>query len=136
MMLDLDHFKAVNDTYGHLVGDEVLEGCAGTLRSQINPGDLVGRFGGEEFGILLPGVPADAAQAIAERIRTAVAAACLSPEHPALRVTASFGVTGLGPADPHFGAVYSRADRALYTAKQQGRNCCCVLYSGEMAANP
>ena len=134
--VDVDHFKQINDEHGHPVGDRVLQGFVQCCQDHLREGALCARTGGEEFCILLPGVPADAAQAIAERIRTAVAAACLSPEHPALRVTASFGVTGLGPADPHFGAVYSRADRALYTAKQQGRNCCCVLYSGEMAANP
>lgn len=134
--VDVDHFKQINDEHGHPVGDLVLQGFVQCCLDQLRAQALCARTGGEEFCILLPGVPADAAQAIAERIRTAVAAACLSPEHPALRVTASFGVTGLGPADPHFGAVYSRADRALYTAKQQGRNCSCLLYSGEMAANP
>ncbi len=133
--LDVDHFKQINDEYGHPVGDLVLQGLVLCCQNHLRAPALCARTGGEEFCILLPGVPADAAQAIAERIRMAVADARLSPEHPALKITASFGVTGLGPADPHFGAVYSRADRALYAAKQQGRDCSCLLHAGEMAAS-
>ena len=134
--VDIDHFKQINDEHGHPVGDRVLQGFAQCCLDHLRAPALCARTGGEEFCILLPGVSADAAQATAERIRTAVAAARLCLEHPALRVTASFGVTGLGPADAHFGAVYSCADRALYTAKQQWSNRSCLLHAGEMAASP
>ncbi|MFT3813562.1 MAG: diguanylate cyclase [Acidovorax sp.] len=125
--IDMDHFKRINDEYGHPVGDRVLQAfvlcCQRLLREQ----DLCARTGGEEFCILLPGTPAEAAQAVAERIRAESAAFGFGPEHPALRMTASFGVSGIGAADPHFGTLFSRADRALYTAKQQGRDRTCVL---------
>lgn len=134
--VDVDHFKQINDAYGHPAGDQVLQGFADRCQDLLRPQALCARTGGEEFCILLPGVPVDAAHAIAERIRTESAAATLSEEHPALRVTASFGVTGLSPADPHFRAVYSRADRALYTAKQQGRNRTCMLDVEKIAASP
>ncbi len=132
--IDLDHFKQINDGYGHPVGDLVLRGFVLCCQRLLREEDLCARTGGEEFCILLPGTAADAAHAIAERIRAELAGCALSPEHPALRVTASFGVTDAGPADTHFGPLFTRADRALYEAKQQGRNRSCVHREGEAAA--
>ena len=120
--LDIDHFKQINDAHGHPVGDQVLQGFVRCCQEQLRAQALCARTGGEEFCILLPGVAAPDALALAERIRQAASAAALCAGPAPLRVTASFGVAALGPADPHFDALYSRADRALYAAKQQGRN--------------
>ncbi|MFT7724759.1 MAG: diguanylate cyclase [Roseateles sp.] len=132
--IDLDHFKQINDGHGHPVGDTVLRGFVLCCQRLLREEDLCARTGGEEFCILLPGTDAEAAWAVAERIRTELAGCALSPEHPALRVTASFGVTEMGAADTHFGPLFSRADRALYAAKQQGRNRSRLLRAGEAVA--
>lgn len=136
-IIDIDHFKAVNDTYGHLVGDEVLEGCAGTLRSQINPGDLVGRFGGEEFVVTLFGLPGDKAVEVAERIRLAIGAqlhqtrprqVTESSDHDASGQAGTFAITctiGVATSDV-FGfdllAMLRAADEALAEGKRAGRD--------------
>lgn len=127
--VDIDHFKRVNDDYGHAVGDHVLQDFAQCCQHVLREEDLCARTGGEEFCILLPDTNADAALAIADRIRAMTAACRPSPEHPALAITASFGVACVEPADPGFGTVFSRADRALYAAKQQGRDRSCVLHA-------
>jgi diguanylate cyclase (GGDEF)-like protein len=124
IMMDVDYFKSVNDTFGHSVGDEVLRRLADTVRSALRTIDLVGRYGGEEFCILLPGLRLDQAAVIAERLRKTVAAEVgpgikLDTE---LIITSSFGVssTELGAADTH--KLVDEADKALYAAKQTGRN--------------
>jgi len=119
LMLDLDHFKAINDTHGHPAGDEVLRGVAEVLREALRLHDMPGRYGGEEFGVLLPGSDAAAAEAIAERIRKKIEWASFAG---AVRVTASIGCAALEPDDAHPGAWVARADRALYRAKAAGRN--------------
>ncbi len=119
LMLDIDRFKAVNDTYGHATGDLVLTGFAQLLRQQLRTHDIVARTGGEEFSILLPGTSMDAAVLIAERIREACASALFID---GLRVTVSAGLTQLLPTDS-LEIASARADRALYAAKRQGRNC-------------
>ncbi len=117
VMLDIDHFKQVNDTHGHDVGDEVLIAVARILARQVRPRDLVARWGGEEFLLVLPEADLDAAIEIAERCRRALEAA-----RPAgLEVTATFGVAELGADEPARGAV-RRADVALYEGKHAGRN--------------
>lgn len=124
--IDIDHFKQINDHYGHPVGDKVLqdfaECCAGALR----PDDLLARTGGEEFCVLLPGVGIEDAHATAERLR-AMTAACPCGEFPELRVHISLGVSSMAPGDPDFDALFRRADRALYQAKERGRNCTVTL---------
>lgn len=136
-ILDIDHFKSVNDTYGHLVGDDVLEGFAATLRSQVNPGDVVGRFGGEEFVVTLFGLASDTAGEVAERLRRAVAAQVYDarPRHAmgqsrydAARAAGTFSITctvGLATSDT-FGfdltAMLAAADEALAEGKASGRN--------------
>jgi diguanylate cyclase (GGDEF)-like protein/PAS domain S-box-containing protein len=122
LMLDLDRFKAVNDRYGHAVGDAVLRSFAAILRAALRSSDLAGRVGGEEFAVLLPHTDLAGAVLLAERIRHAVAAYCRVPEHPELRMTVSIGVSELLPEDPSPEAALARADAALYAAKQAGRN--------------
>ncbi|TGE02618.1 GGDEF domain-containing protein [Methylobacterium nonmethylotrophicum] len=118
LLFDLDHFKRVNDTFGHAVGDAVLVGFCAAARQVLPAGVTLGRLGGEEFACLLPGAGAGDAAAIAETVRLAVAA--LRPDVlPALSVTVSVGVAR-GSGD--FEALLGLADRALYQAKAQGRN--------------
>ena len=120
IMVDIDHFKAVNDLHGHLVGDDCLKAMAVVLLSHVRKSDLVARFGGEEFVILLPGAELKTAVRIAEGLRLAVAATAVSP---GLTLTASFGVSQviLEGTMPREEAI-KRADAALYAAKRSGRN--------------
>lgn len=121
MMLDLDHFKRVNDTYGHLIGDEVLVSFTRLVRECVRRSDLVVRYGGEEFCVLLPATPLVAATALAERIRSATAATTLTSLP--FRVTVSIGLTTYaGGAHTVLGDMLGRADEALYRAKDEGRN--------------
>ncbi|MEA1085908.1 sensor domain-containing diguanylate cyclase [Sphingomonas sp. CD22] len=124
VMLDLDHFKAVNDTYGHPVGDQVLQQVAQVASVTLRPSDVFGRLGGEEFALLLPETNGDEAMVVAERLRRAIA------DHPipltdgrVLPVSASFGVAALAPDIASFPAWLHRADTMLYAAKAAGRNC-------------
>jgi diguanylate cyclase len=119
LMLDLDHFKAVNDKHGHPAGDEVLRGVAEVLREALRLHDVPGRYGGEEFGVLLPGSDASSAEAIAERIRKKIEWASFAGE---LKVTASIGCASIETSDLFAASWVARADRALYAAKAAGRN--------------
>jgi diguanylate cyclase len=119
LMIDLDHFKRINDSHGHPAGDEVLRGVAEVLREALRSHDVPGRYGGEEFGVLLPGSDVAAAEAIAERIRRKIEWASFAGE---LRITASVGCAALESGDSHPAAWVARADRALYAAKAAGRN--------------
>ena len=126
-MLDIDHFKSINDTFGHLVGDEVLKEVAHTLSSLLREYDLAGRFGGEEFAVLLPQTRAVDAFRIAERVRSSIAA--LSIIAPGaiggerVQVTVSLGVAALDAgASRDLRALVAAADAALYSAKGSGRN--------------
>lgn len=121
MMLDLDHFKRVNDTYGHLVGDQVLVAFTRLVRECVRRGDLVVRYGGEEFCVLLPGTALAAAAALAERIRATTTARMLTPLP--FRITVSIGLTACaGGAHVGLDELLARADEALYRAKDEGRN--------------
>jgi len=127
ILLDIDHFKAVNDTHGHLAGDQVLRAVAGIIRSQLRDYDIAGRYGGEEFAVLLPHTQPGQARRIAERLRLAVAAAPLTAgagdDPPArVRVTVSAGVASLAECGPGLQALIAAADAALYDAKAAGRN--------------
>jgi diguanylate cyclase (GGDEF)-like protein len=125
IMLDIDHFKAINDNHGHGAGDAVLKNLAGTLLSELRVGDLVGRLGGEEFGVLLSDNPAGTATATAERLRAAVHAKVLHPSGPEKPVTVSCGVTRVpGNFEPEaaFSFAVNAADETLYAAKRQGRD--------------
>ena len=123
LMLDLDHFKEQNDRYGHLVGDAVLHEIAQRLRAQVRQIDIVGRLGGEEFGIVLVDASVDEVHQVAERIRTSVAAAPIRAYDETVTQTISIGVA-LFPRDgTTIGALTDCADAALYQAKARGRNC-------------
>jgi two-component system cell cycle response regulator len=123
MILDIDHFKQVNDTYGHDCGDEVLKSFADRLRGIIRGGDLLCRLGGEEFVIVMPNVEVSAAARIAERARQAIGQEpfVIDAGGRAIPVTTSIGVAERGP-DDDTSTLYRRADRALYRAKSEGRN--------------
>lgn len=118
ILLDVDHFKHINDEHGHPIGDAVLGAMAALLRQHARPSDLTCRWGGEEFLILAPGCSLEQARGYAERLRTAMAA---NPWPTRGTVTASFGVTVQSPRDSA-GALVDRADEALYHAKRAGRN--------------
>ncbi|MFN3765435.1 MAG: GGDEF domain-containing protein [Aliihoeflea sp.] len=121
LVIDADHFKQVNDRYGHHQGDLALIRIASIVRSCVRQGDLVGRMGGEEFAVLLEGVGADQAVHIAERIRRAVEATPLCIDGSEHRLTISVGCAAFsGPA--RFRDLFSLADQRLYDAKRQGRN--------------
>jgi len=120
LLLDLDHFKRVNDKYGHLVGDEVLIGLAHILHQQVRQSDRVYRFGGEEFVILIPGVDHKKLTLIAEKLRSKVDCDLLDPDGNS--ITTSIGGSILRPDESSDGW-FHRADTALYTAKDSGRNC-------------
>jgi len=121
LMLDLDHFKAINDVHGHATGDAVLRAVAEVLGQLLRGQDVPGRYGGEEFGLLLPGTSRAGAEAIAERIRARLDSRVMIPER-GLRVTASIGCAALEAGDASAAAWIARADRALYRAKAAGRN--------------
>ena len=123
MMVDIDHFKAVNDRYGHPVGDQVLCSVVNVLRERVRSQDLVGRYGGEEFMVVLPDTPIKGAYLLALQLCEAVEASSFIHEGHEIPVTVSIGVFGgtLQPGD-HWDMLISAADRALYEAKNSGRN--------------
>ncbi|TPG13626.1 GGDEF domain-containing protein [Sphingomonas oligophenolica] len=118
LMIDLDHFKQVNDDYGHLAGDAVLRGFAETVAAAIRPTDLLARLGGEEFAVLLPATPLEEARSIANELRTLIEDMRTVSGPHRIAVTASFGCAVASGQD-----VLARADEALYVAKRSGRNC-------------
>ena len=121
-MCDIDHFKRVNDSYGHQVGDEVLTGVAKRLQKNLREYDELGRYGGEEFLIIAPGTSALAQKELYERLRACIAEKTMSTEAGPVEVTVSFGIThGYGNRSPE--SLLSAADSALYRAKDAGRNC-------------
>lgn len=126
LMLDVDRFKQVNDTYGHKIGDIVLQNLSALCRSTLRNVDVIGRMGGEEFAVLLPETGADQAVEVAERLRAAIAAAhvTLSGGLP-LHFTVSLGVTSLVERDANIDMLLNQADQALYRAKSEGRNRVC-----------
>jgi diguanylate cyclase (GGDEF)-like protein len=122
LALDIDHFKRINDTFGHEVGDRVLHRVAATCRAALRRDDVIGRTGGEEFVVVMPNADAKVAVEVAERLRAAVEAADWSDIARELRVTVSVGATQWMPGDDGFAAVARRADESLYRAKERGRN--------------
>ena len=122
LMLDIDHFKQINDGYGHDVGDKVLQRVAHCLRTLLRPGDVVGRIGGEEFLVLLPATSAAHAAEVAERMRAAVTRLSLTQVADGLQASISIGLAARQPDERSGTALLKRADEALYEAKQGGRN--------------
>lgn len=126
VMADIDHFKKINDTYGHQGGDEAIRCVGAVLQQEVRQGDLVARYGGEEFAVILPNTLGAEAQAVAERIRVAIARQpiALSPER-AIHITMSLGVATLPTEALTENALIAAADQALYDAKHRGRNQVC-----------
>jgi two-component system cell cycle response regulator len=124
LFMDLDHFKAINDRYGHETGDRVLIAVAHVLRTALRPGDVVARYGGEEFVALIAGAGPESARLVAERLRRSVAEMAPIPRGPT-RVTVSVGAAVYDPSRREEAQVelFRRADVALYSAKNSGRNC-------------
>lgn len=123
LMVDIDHFKAVNDTHGHPVGDEVLQHVAGLLSARLRAQDLVGRSGGEEFLVLLPGTSPQGALQVAESLRASIEQSPLPSGSRTIGVSVSIGVCSARPQPgDDWGQLVQRADQALYAAKQGGRN--------------
>jgi diguanylate cyclase (GGDEF)-like protein len=121
LMLDLDHFKSINDRFGHAIGDEVLRVFAGVARSSMRGSDIVGRLGGEEFAVILP-EPMEFAARIAERLRIAFEEAGLTIGGHAIGATVSIGAAMSLEPVTDIGVLIARADAALYRAKHEGRN--------------
>ena len=125
-ILDIDHFKRINDQHGHLGGDVVLRRIAELMRAGLGNEELVGRIGGEEFAILFPDLSDDEVQRRCEALRMAVAETRISLGEMQVHMTISIGIARLGPANPDRPALMRAADAALYRAKDQGRNRICV----------
>ena len=134
LLLDLDFFKRINDTYGHAAGDEVLRHFTATVSMQLREADVFARLGGEEFAILLPCIDSLGAVRVADRLRRMVADHPAQSETGPLHYSVSIGATMLDPADEGYEASYARADEALYAAKHAGRNR--VIMSSEKTSAP
>jgi diguanylate cyclase (GGDEF)-like protein len=133
LLIDADHFKRINDAYGHAVGDEALQRIAATLQCTLRTEDLLGRLGGEEFAVVMPDADEAAACAGAERLRHAMEQVQFSTQHGAVALRISIGVSMVGPGDD-FASLLRRADQAMYTAKRSGRNR--VIGPAGLAAHP
>ncbi|MBF0561306.1 MAG: diguanylate cyclase [Alphaproteobacteria bacterium] len=132
LMTDVDHFKKVNDTYGHPVGDAVLRAIAANLGTATRPSDFVARYGGEEFVVLMPKTGIASAVVVAERIRQTIAATPIDiGAGRVLTVTISIGAATVPPRSPELSTLVDLADKALYAAKQKGRNRVEVFAPGE-----
>lgn len=135
-MADVDHFKRINDMYGHDAGDIALRSIAAALSSSVRESNVVGRFGGEEFVVVLQETDLHGALLLAERLRRTVEELEIrGPHGEVLRVTASFGVSVISPKDPDCHSVLKRADSALYEAKATGRNRVCSRLPDDLGAS-
>jgi diguanylate cyclase (GGDEF)-like protein len=123
IMFDLDHFKKVNDSYGHAAGDEILRMVAQRCRENLRVVDILGRYGGEEFAIILPETDLQTALHIAERLRQRIAEKLVVTGHLTIAITISLGVSAANSATLNVATLLNQADAALYRAKQAGRNC-------------
>jgi diguanylate cyclase (GGDEF)-like protein len=124
ILLDIDHFKRINDSFGHPAGDAVLKHVASTVKNQIRPGDTLCRVGGEEFALVLPQTPLPLAAQAAELIRAAVEVTVCEVAGTAIPATVSLGIAELSPRETPEG-LYQRSDERLYLAKHSGRNRAC-----------
>lgn len=126
VMFDIDHFKTFNDTYGHQLGDEVIREVARLTRLFARETDFAGRYGGEEFVVLLPDTAIAGASQFAERLRSAIAGLQIDHEGQVLHVTVSLGVASLDESMPNHTLLIEAADKALYQSKEKGRDCTTV----------
>ena len=124
LMIDVDYFKSINDTYGHVTGDSVLRGLALTLQKRLRPTDKIGRYGGEEFCVILPETSLSSAVRIAEELRSLIHDHAFIAEGKEIRVTVSIGVAPVKPVMA-LDEFYKAADDMLYQAKRAGRNRVC-----------
>jgi diguanylate cyclase (GGDEF)-like protein len=123
LMIDLDHFKHINDQFGHPCGDMVLKEVASVLQAEVRSSDLVGRYGGEEISILLPETDILSARQVAEKLRRAIESHVFDYQGTSVDVTASIGVSACQSGDGQsWQALLNQADEALYRAKESGRN--------------
>jgi len=122
IMLDIDRFKRANDTYGHTVGDHLLQEVAQSFRQELRRVDVVGRYGGDEFVVMLPENDLDAARQVAERLRKSIARRQIATPKGSAKITASLGVAAVDCEETSLEQLLARADQALYAAKQSGRN--------------
>jgi diguanylate cyclase (GGDEF)-like protein len=123
LLIDLDYFKKINDTYGHLIGDEILKNIAKILKYVLRNVDHIGRFGGEEFIVILPNTNLKNAVLVAEKVREAIANFKHNIEEQIIQATVSIGIASYNSLDDDANQIIKRADQALYTAKSSGRNC-------------
>jgi diguanylate cyclase (GGDEF)-like protein len=123
MMIDLDDFKKINDIYGHPLGDEVLKNIAKILKDSLRNVDHLGRFGGDEFVIILPNTNLENTVIIAERVREKIANFVHNLEEHIIQTTVSIGIASYNSLDDDVNQIIKRADQALYKAKSRGRNC-------------
>ena len=126
MMLDLDHFKQINDTYGHPVGDQVVQEFAKRCQCSLRDVDLIGRYGGEEILIFLPETDLQTAMEVAERLRASVAERPINISGQKINITVSIGVSGQDENTLELETLIARADQAMYMAKHKGRNCVAI----------
>jgi diguanylate cyclase (GGDEF)-like protein len=129
LMIDVDYFKPINDEYGHAVGDEVLQIVARRINRGLSDDDLLSRYGGEEFAVLLPDAALDQAVVIAERLREQVGSSPIKTSAATLSVTVSLGVAQFDDTDESIAQLLERADRRLLIAKRRGRDC--VVYDDQ-----
>ena len=123
IMLDLDHFKYINDRLGHRAGDQVLIHLVQTIQTELRTIDILGRYGGEEFAILLPETASEQAMAAAERIRKAIESQAVDVGETSVHITASLGIVAyIPPEEVTIDELLDRADQAMYIAKRSGRN--------------
>jgi diguanylate cyclase (GGDEF)-like protein len=120
-MIDLDHFKRINDRFGHLAGDEVLIELTKSISEVLRSEDRIGRYGGEEFLVILPGTTTKTAKIIAERILSRVEGLSFT-KHPEIKLTVSIGIASFPEHAPHLIGLLSLADQMLYNSKYSGRN--------------
>jgi diguanylate cyclase (GGDEF)-like protein len=127
LMMDIDRFKQVNDTYGHVAGDAVLKEVATLIRTMLRGCDFAARYGGEEFAVIAGETGIEAAGQLAERLRLAIQGRRIAGPKGPLQITVSIGVASVGGGCPGIEPIHlvAAADRMLYQAKESGRNCCC-----------
>ncbi len=127
LMIDIDYFKNINDAHGHLIGDQILRNVGGIIKDNLREIDVIGRYGGEEFCVLLPVTDQKGALYAAERIRAAVAEAVIHAYDVSVRTTISMGVARFPVDGRDVSVLLDKSDWALYRAKKKGRNCVCVF---------